>query len=118
MAGLRITDGVVLSGEHLAAAREAVRVYRMARIRNGDPEPRAIAELAAILAPTRPHRDTPTPATGQADVVTTRQAAELLGVSPRQVRRLAPGLGGHTIAGRLLLDAAAVSEHLEGRKIA
>lgn len=118
MPALRIDHGaVVLAGEHLAAAREAVRIARAARARNGLPEARPLAELAQLLAP-GPQRDAQEQAHGHAEPMTTKQAAELLGVSPRQVRRLASRLGAQTIAGRLVLDAAAVRQHREGRNAA
>lgn len=115
MSGLRIDHGaVVLAGEHLAAAREAVRIARAARARNGLPEARALAELAGLLAP-GPQRDGCQQPQEHAEPMSTRQAADLLGVSPRQVRRLASRLGGYTIAGRLVLDPDAVRQHHEGR---
>jgi hypothetical protein len=50
--------------------------------------------------------------------VTIEQAATMLELSKRQTQRLAPQLGGKIIAGRWLLDADAIAEHLEGRKTA
>ena len=118
MSALRIDHGaLVLAGEHLTAAREAVRIARAARARNGLPEARALAELAGLLAP-GPQRDAQEQTQEHAEPMTTKQAAELLGVSPRQVRRLASRLGGQTIAGRLVLDAAAVQQHHSGRNAA
>ena len=118
MSALRIDRGaVVLAGEHLAAAREAVRIARAARARNGLPEARALAELAGLLAP-GPQRDAPEQPQEHAEPMTTRQAADVLGVSPRQVRRLASRLGGYTLAGRLVLDPEAVRQHHAGRTTA
>jgi len=43
-------------------------------------------------------------------------AARALGLSKRQTRRLAPNLGGRLIGSRWLLDAQAVTEHIEGSR--
>lgn len=43
-------------------------------------------------------------------------AARFLGISKRQARRLAPGLGGRKVGGRWLLDPQAVTEHQEGQR--
>lgn len=43
-----------------------------------------------------------------AEVLTTKEAAMILHLQERQVRNLAPSLGGRRIAGRLLLNASAV----------
>ena len=115
MTATRIDLCVILTGEHLTAAREAVRIARVVRERNGLPEARALLELAGLLAPS-PQRDAQESPPEQSEPMTTRQAAAVLEVSPRQVRRLASRLGGHSIAGRLLVDAAAVREHNQGKR--
>ncbi|TBT83795.1 DNA-binding protein [Propioniciclava sinopodophylli] len=47
--------------------------------------------------------------------MTTSEAAELLGVTPRTVRRMAAKLSGRNVGGRWLVSARAVREHLAGR---
>jgi excisionase family DNA binding protein len=114
MAGLRVERGVVLTGPHLEAARAAVQLAAMSYDRKGGQTPRVLVELGAMLAGPCPARDSHKALAEQHQDMTTRQAAEVLEVSERTVRRLAPGLGGHKVAGRLVLDAAAVHQHREG----
>jgi excisionase family DNA binding protein len=114
VAGLRIERGVVLTGPHLEAARGAVQLAAMAYNRKGEQTPRVLVELVAMLAGPCPAQDSHKALTEQHQDMTTRQAAQVLKVSERTVRRLAPGMGGHMVAGRLVLDAAAVHQHREG----
>ncbi len=108
---------VLITGSGLDALRYAVRVAQRARQRNGLPRVAALDALAAaVAAPGQP--DSPNDPVGEADDVTTEQAAEMLGVSLRTVRRLAPGLGGRLVGGRWLLDRQAVTEHINGRSTA
>lgn len=44
------------------------------------------------------------------------EAAERLGISTRQARRIAPKLGGRKIAGRWFVDEIALRQHIEGRQ--
>ena len=115
MTAYRMPAGaVLLDGSALDAARYAVDVAQRARARNGLPRSVALARLAeALAAPGQ--EDSPDEPAGQPDLVTTEQAAEVLGVSLRSARRLAPRLGGRLVGGRWLLDRQAVAEHLEGR---
>ena len=48
--------------------------------------------------------------------VSIQAAAAMLELSPRQVRRLAPKLGGRIVGGRWLLDRIAITEHLHGKE--
>lgn len=112
----RITDGVLLTGSALDAARYCVEVAQRARARNGLPRSVALARLADALSPAG-HADTPHEAPGEHDDMTTDEAARLLGCTARQARRLAPVLGGRLVGGRWLLDRQAVAEHLEGRTV-
>lgn len=81
------------------------------------PSPRLDA-LARALAGACPSADMPEAPTrdtgGMNNPIDTAAAAELLGVSGRHARRLAPGLGGVKVGGTWLLDAAAVEEHRGG----
>lgn len=120
MSVVRIESGVLLTGSALDAARFCVEVAQRARRRNGLPPSVAIARLAAALAPTglgdAPQTEVEHPEGGAVqEVVSTREAAELLGCSPRQARRLAPLLGGRLIGGRLALDRQCILDHLEGK---
>jgi excisionase family DNA binding protein len=118
MTGYRLPAScVVLTGEHLAAAREAVRIARLARERNNLSDPPILIELAELLQPC-PRGDVPEVPISDHEAMTTREVAELLGVSPRHVRRLAPGLDGFTKGGRLLFPADAVRQHLIGKDLA
>lgn len=114
MSIVRIESGVLLTGGALDAARYCVDVAQRARARNGLPPSVALARLAeALAAPGQ--EDNPDEPAGQPDLVTTEEAAEMLGVSLRTARRLAPLLGGRRIGGRWLLDRQAVTEHKEGK---
>ena len=114
MSAYRLPAGAVLiDGRHLDALRYAIGAAQRARRRNALPPAAALDQLAALVAPPG-HGDTPDEPTGESDDMTTNQAAAVLGVSPRTVRRLASGLGGRLVGGRLLLDRQAVIEQIEG----
>jgi hypothetical protein len=113
---------VVLSGEALRDALDGLLIAHRARSLSGLPTSPHLRALALALS-------TAVAASGQTDVRTTpvvrpsilqpmaiREAAELLGLSLRQTRRLAPKLGGDRVSGRWLLDRQAVNEHMEGRE--
>jgi len=50
------------------------------------------------------------------DVIGTREVAEMLNVTPRQVQRQAGQLGGARVCGRLLFIRADIAEYAEGRR--
>lgn len=104
---------VLLADEDAAAALYAVEAAQRSRQRNGLPPLLSLTRLHAALAPPG-HGASPTEPVGEPELVTTREAAELLRVSVRTVRRLAPGLGGRIVGGRLLLDRQAINEHTQG----
>lgn len=111
---------MLLSGSAREAAIYAVKVAQRARARNGQPPSIALADLLAVLSP-EGQRDRVATADGETDYqlvsrewMTTQEAANLLGCSPRTMRRHASGLGGRIVGGRLLLDRRAVIEHKEG----
>ncbi|MDH6247250.1 helix-turn-helix domain-containing protein [Mycobacterium sp. OTB74] len=63
------------------------------------------------------HTDVPEPVAAQyLPTVPIDQAARQLGVSTRQVRRLASQLGGRKIGNQWLLDQTSIDEHLEGKQ--
>lgn len=113
----RLAPGVVLlTGDAITALRYAIRVAIASRRRNGLPVPASLAELAA--ATSEPGQSDSEPAPTQhdsSDLIDIMEAATMLGCSNRQARRLAPQLGGRIVAGRWLLDRAAVTEHIQGR---
>ena len=110
----RLPPGAILiADEDAAACLYAIETTQRTRRRNGLPPLASLARLhAALTAPG--HADTPDEPPGEADTVTTRDAAALLRCSERTARRLAPKLGGRNIGGRWLLDRHAVAEHLQG----
>ncbi|MDJ0359701.1 hypothetical protein [Rhodococcus sp. H29-C3] len=110
---------VLLTGSAIPAARDLLAIARRARQRNGHPESRALEALSTALEIAS--------ATGQSDTdnnpethdepiewLSTEQAADRMHCSTRNVRRRAPQLGGQLINGRWQLDAAAITEHIEG----
>lgn len=108
-------DAVVLTGTALVAARFAVQVAQVARRRDGLPASTALADLEAALSMSPAgHADTPRELVGEADYMTTDEAADQLGCTERHARRLAPLLGGRLVGGRWLVDRVAVVEHIEG----
>ena len=110
---VRLEDAVVLTGRAIAAARYAVEVTRSVRAGAGRPPLDDLERLADVLAP-RPGRDLDPEPDRQGKYMTTTQAAERLGVSPRHARRLAARLDAQLIGGRLLYPTAAVAQHHEG----
>ncbi|WP_142391424.1 helix-turn-helix domain-containing protein [Mycobacterium sp. ENV421] len=116
---------VVLTGKWLDAAHQAVLIANRTRKHNGLPASAAYSALASAFSIAAMSR------VGQSDVgetaavqhfpreqptVPISEAAEQLGLSRRQVQRIANKLGGRIIAGRWLLDQTAIDEHQEGRR--
>lgn len=115
-------EAVVLTGEAARVALQAALIAIRSRRVNGLPESPAYRALATALAKS---------VNGHADVrevvveqhypreqpqVPISQAAEQLGIGERQVRRLAPKLGGRKIGGRWFVDEHALTEHLHSSK--
>lgn len=114
-----VEHGVLLTGSAIDAVLYAVDLAQRARGHNGLPPSRMLAALAeALAAPgqtdtaTEPVRHPE--GVGVRETVSTQEAANLLGRSPRTVRRLAPQLGGRRVGGVWLLDRQAVTEEAEG----
>lgn len=117
---VQVWPGVVLlQGSALRAVFDAVRIAGRSRRLSGLPDSAIYLELARAFA-------TAAADSGQSDVrevvvphidptVEVIDAAGQLGLSERQVRRLAPRLGGRRINGRWRLDQDAIDEHKEGR---
>jgi len=116
---------VILTGESLKAAFQAVLIAARARNRNGLPNSAAHLALAKALT-------TAMSASGHSDVrepeemqhypqherptVPIADAARQCRVSTRHARRLAPKLGGKKIGGQWFLDQDAINEHKEGMR--
>lgn len=119
IAGLmRVGGVVVLSGPAARCALELVLSAVRSRQRNGLPAARHHVALAQALADAtmsaNGHADTPEPEpVDDQPTMTIPVATQLLGLSERQVRRLAPRLGGRKAGRQWLLDTQAVREHRE-----
>lgn len=104
---------LLIAGDDLVVIGYAIGRAQAHRRRNGLPPSRDLDRLGAALAASG-QTDSEPDAPGQAETVTTRDAAALLGCSDRTARRLAPLLGGRRIGGVWQLDRAAVTEHRAG----
>jgi hypothetical protein len=115
---------VILTGDWLKTTRRAVLIAEGARRHNGLPNSAAhiaLAEALTIAMSARGHADVRECAELQdypqePPSVTIANAAEQLGLSERQTRRLATQLGGKKIGRQWLLDQTAIDEHNEGQK--
>lgn len=114
---------VILTGGAARCALQAALIAIRARRANGLPDSEAYRELARALAQAESgggHSDIREQVAGQhfslEPTVPIVEAATRLGLTDRQVRRLAPRLGGKKIAGRWLLDEEALVELIKGRK--
>jgi hypothetical protein len=120
----RVGPVLILDGPAAELVLDALLIAARYRRYSGLPNSAAFAVIARVVAAAIVSR------TGQTDTAATpisddlpceiptipiRDAAALLGYSPRQTRRLAPKLGGRMIGGRWLLDQHAITEHLEGK---
>lgn len=112
---VRLTDAVLLTGSAIQAAAYAVDVARTSRAASHRPPSPALEHLAGVLAPPCPRADLASEREGDDQLMNTASVAALLGVTPRQVRRLAVRLDGRNVGGRWLYPHSAVIEHIEGR---
>lgn len=110
---------VVVTDSGLRAAADACLIAIRSRRLSGRPHSKILEELAAAFIEAS--------ATGQSDVrgvvcvpvlptVALSEVVARTGLSDRQVRRLAPKLGGKKIGGRWFVDEQALQEHLEGQE--
>ena len=115
---------VILTGESLKHALDAVLIAARGRTLNGLPNSATHLELAKAFTAAmsaRGHSDVREPEELQhypqaVPTVTVAEAAIQLELTERQTRRHAPKLGGKKIAGRWLLDQDAIDEHKKGQK--
>ena len=116
---------VVLTGEWLKTALQAVLIAARARTRNGLPNSAAHLALAQALTTAmsaRGHSDMREPEELQdypqqeRPTVPIADAARQCRVSTRHARRLAPKLGGKKIGGQWFLDQDAIDEHKKGQR--
>lgn len=115
---------VVLTGPAVETALQAALIAIRSRRANGLPDSAAYRALASALVHARSgsgHSDVQDQAVGQhfsteAPTVPIAEAVARLGICDRQVRRLAPRLGGRKIGGRWFVDEQALAEHLEMRR--
>jgi hypothetical protein len=113
---------VVLTGDALRAALQAVLIAARVRTRNGLPNSAAHLELAKALGAAMSANGHPAvreipdmqDMPHEPPTVTIAEAAKQLEISERQTRRRAPQLGGKKIGGVWLLDQDAINEHKEG----
>lgn len=115
-------EAVILTGSAARCALQAALIAIRARRRGGLPDSGPYRELAVALAQVESaggHSDICERAAVQhipvEPTVPVTEAAERLGLTDRQVRRLAPRLGGKKIAGRWFVDEQALVEEIEGR---
>lgn len=83
----------------------------------GQPIPAAVADLHTHLLMSG-NGPAPEPARAQskpAEQVDTHQAADLLGITPRHVRRIAADLDGQRIAGRWIFNRNNIIDYAESR---
>ena len=118
----RISAGVLLSGPMVIAALRAVDLTLRALARNERPREPNLEALHTVLSEClsecpRPDtvNHTAEHTTSGCGLLSSCEAAGLLGCSARTVRRLAPRLGGERIAGRWMIDREALEEHVAGR---
>lgn len=112
---VRLTDAVLLTGSAIQAAAYAVDVARTSRAASSRPPSPALEHLASVLAPQCPRGDLSSRPGENDELMTTESVAEMLGVTTRQVRRLASRLDARNVGGRWLYPRSSVTEHLEGR---
>ncbi len=115
---------VVLTGEWLRVAAQAVKIAERHRQRNGVAASRSYAMLRDALSQAMAasgHADTEQVAvlgtfSHDHPTVPIERVAEQLGISVRTARRKADKLGGRKIGGRWFCDELAVREHCDGSR--
>lgn len=105
-----------LTDSQVQAAVYALAEFKRRRRIVGQPIPTAVAELHTHLLMSACGPEPP-PAQRQStpEQVDTLQAADLLGITPRHVRRIAADLDGQRIAGRWIFNRNNIIDYREGR---
>lgn len=103
---------LIITPDLFPAIRRAIAAAQNERRAAGQPPHPELVRLGELLA--RPVTDSPPRPVEEPRPLTAVEAAQLLGVTPRTVRRLAPRLDGHKHGAAWLIPAAAVQEHIEG----
>ncbi|WP_418003353.1 hypothetical protein ACNO8X_26095 [Mycobacterium sp. PDNC021] len=116
-------SAVILTGGAARAALQAALIAIRARRANGLPASEPYRELARALAQVESggghsdiHERVVVEHFSVGPTVPLVEAAARLGLSGRQLRRLAPQLGGKKIGGMWLVDEQALADEIEGRK--
>lgn len=108
-----------LTDAQVRTALWALEELRRRRRLVGQPVPAALAELHThlVMSAHGPHIEMPAaPSTSRpVEVIDAQEAAGILGVTARHVRRLAADLDGHRIAGRWVFNRQNVIDYAEGR---
>lgn len=109
-----------LTDVQVRTALWAIEELRRRRRLVGQPVPAALAELHTHLAMSAHGQPAEVPAAPSTprpvEVIDAQEAATILGISARHVRRLAADLGAHRIAGRWVFNRQNVIDYAEGRR--
>jgi len=126
----RLGSAVLLQGQAVLAAQGLIAIgVRETTRRDGiSPSPglqallRVLSEVALdIRSESAPGRPQTVPIVADAasstvqDELTTNEVATMLGIGARQVRRLAPGLGGHLVRGSWIFPRSAIDSTFHSR---
>jgi hypothetical protein len=110
----------IIGEDALRAALSSIRYVIALQRKRRLPYPRDWDELDNALTtalagcPHRPPTDRTEHHAPQNEWVSTAEAAEYLGCTPRHARRLAPTLDGDNRNGHWLIPKSAINEHIEG----
>ncbi|MBU9764746.1 helix-turn-helix domain-containing protein [Mycobacterium sp. TNTM28] len=97
--------------------RDVVAEVMLNRQRLGAPIPERVRDLLRYVSCRGHETDAAATQSDQDpdDLISTEQAAEILGCSPRHARRLTADLDGHRVAGRWTYSRTVVTEYAQGR---
>ncbi|WP_454788510.1 helix-turn-helix domain-containing protein [Mycolicibacterium lutetiense] len=107
-----------ISDSQARLVRDVVAEVMLNRQRLGAPIPERVRDLLRFVscsghqiaaAPTQSDQDAD-------DLISTEQAAEILGCSPRHARRLSTDLDGYRVAGRWTYSRSTVTEYAQARR--
>ncbi|TVX97855.1 helix-turn-helix domain-containing protein [Mycolicibacterium porcinum] len=98
--------------------RDVVAEVMLNRQRLGAPIPERVRDLLRYVSCSG-HQSGSVPTQSEQepdDLISTEQAAEILGCSPRHARRLSADLDGARVAGRWTYSRTAVTEYAQARR--